>query len=142
MNRYLLIFWICLVVSPIVLVCGCTALASGSNLQSKKIDMHIHFKAESGVAFIPGLSQEATVESKNLSEQEIQELQKLIVESRFFKLPGNLGTSPAGAADFRQYTVTIEEEGRQHSVQFTDLVDNPALKELFAFLEALHRKRQ
>jgi Emfourin len=139
-KRYSLIFWICLVVAPTVMVFGCAAQAVDSNPQNNKIDMHIQFKAEGGMAFIPGLSQEATLASANLSQQEIDKLQKLIDQSRFFELPAEFSTAPAGAADFRQYTVTIEEEGRRHTIQFTDLLDNPALKELFAYLETLHRK--
>ena len=102
--------------------------------------MQIQFKTEGGIAFIPRLSQPITIDSKDLSNEQRDELQRLITKARFFTLPRKLGPPPPGAADYQQYTVTIKEDGRQHTVQFTDFADEPALKELFAFLNSLRPK--
>lgn len=116
---------------------GCNVGTIGENPQSKATSMQIQFKTEGGIAFIPRLSQPTTINSQELSNEQRDELQRLITEARFFELPRKLGPPPPGAADYQQYTVTIKEDGRQHTVQFTDFADEPALKKLFAFLSSL-----
>jgi len=49
------------------------------------------------------------------------------------------GTPRSGAADVRQYTITVEEGGRQHTVQLADPVEDPALQELLRFLQTKTR---
>jgi hypothetical protein len=102
--------------------------------------MRIQFKTEGGFAFIPHFSQLTIVDSNDLSNEQREELRRLITEARFFELPTQLGLPPPGAADYQQYVITVEEDGHRHTVEFTDLADNQALKNLFAFLRALRSK--
>jgi Emfourin len=140
MKRCFRNFLICLAMLTNIVLFNVIVWGKDTNTQNTKIHMRIYLKAEGGIAFIPGLSQESSVESEDLSKRDLEELQKLIAKARFFELPAKLGIPPSGAADYRSYTVTIEDGGRRHSVQFTDLADNPGLKELFAFLQSLQPK--
>lgn len=142
MNRRLLAFWIYPMALISILFYSVGIYAIKENLQGEKTHMHIEFKTEGGIAYIPGLSQPTFIDSKDLSKEQLEELQRLITEARFFDLPPNLSSSSPGAADYQKYTITIEQDGRQHTVHFTDTADNPALKKLFAFLNSLPPERQ
>jgi hypothetical protein len=96
--------------------------------------VRVQFKTEGGIAYLPGLSRPVTIDSDQLSPEEAAELKQLIEATDFFDLPANVGPSPRGAADYRQHTVTIEQGGRQHTVQLNDLVQDTHLQRLLTFL--------
>lgn len=50
------------------------------------------------------------------------------------------GALPRGAADVRRYMLTIEHSGRRHTVELSDLVDDPALQALLDYLRARARE--
>jgi hypothetical protein len=102
--------------------------------------MRIQFKIEGGIAYFPGLSQPLTLDSAQLSQNDAAELKRLIDQTQFFDLPEQVGTPPRGAADYYIYTVTIEEDGRSHTVRMTDFVQEPKLKELLNLLKRLSRQ--
>jgi hypothetical protein len=99
--------------------------------------MHIEYSQEGGIAHFPGLAKPVRIDSAQLSEAEVAELRHLVEDARLFELPEKADTPPRGAADFVQYTIAIEDGPRHHTVRFTDLADNPALKRLLGFLKAL-----
>ncbi len=99
--------------------------------------MRIQFKTEGGIAYFPGLSQPLTLDSAQLSQSDAAELKRLVDQTQFFDLPKQVGTPPRGAADYYTYTVTIEEDGRSHTVRMTDFVQEPKLKELLNLLKRL-----
>ncbi len=101
--------------------------------------MRIELTTEGGVAYFPGLSKPVVVDSGRLSQEQKAELQRLTEEARFFELPEKADT-PRRGADYRRYTLTIEGDARHHTVQFTDLIDNPALKRLVHYVESLGAK--
>jgi emfourin len=98
--------------------------------------MRIEYKQEGGFAHFPGLSQPVAIDSAQLSQVEAAELRRLVDEAHFFELPQKVDTPSRGAADYYQYTITIEDGARRHTVQFTELADNPPLKNLLAFLKS------
>lgn len=137
MKKRDLTLWICLVVAVSSLFVS-TNINSMSNItRDMKNHILIEFKSEGGIAFIPGLNQPSIVDSNNLSQEQVDKLRNLIEEARFFELPGNIVAPSSGAADYQSYTIIIEEDGRRHKVEFTDLVDNPALKRLFSFIKSV-----
>ncbi len=101
------------------------------------IDMRVQFKTEGGIAYFPGLAQPVIFDSTRLSPEDAAELKRLIDRVRFFDLPRQVGIPPRGAADYYTYTVTVEEDGRSHTVQMTDFVQEPELKELLGLLKKL-----
>lgn len=96
--------------------------------------MRIQFLTEGGIAHFPGLSQPVTIDTTELSEQEAAELRQLVESTNFFGLPARIATARRGAADYRQYTVTIEEGERRRTVQVAEPVEDADLKQLLAFL--------
>jgi len=91
---------------------------------------------EGGIAYFPGLSKPITIDSDTLLKQESDELKRLVNATHFFALPAVMGSPSPGAADYRQYTITIQDEGKQHTVHLTDLIENPNLQALLTYLRA------
>ena len=92
------------------------------------------FKTEGGIAHFPGLSKPLTIDSDQLSQEEASELDRLVVAARLFDLPAVVGAPPRGAADYHQYTITVEASGRRHTVRLIDPVENPDLQRLLDYL--------
>jgi len=101
--------------------------------------MRVQFKAEGGVAFFPGLSKPKTIDSDDLSPAEAAKLKRLVTAARFYDLPAD-PPQRAGAADYRQYTITIED-GRRHTVRLADPVEDPDLQALLDFLSEKARPK-
>jgi hypothetical protein len=104
--------------------------------------MHIEFKTEGGFAYFPGLSKPVTIDSGELTEQEAGELQQMLQAARFFELPKRAGKISPQAADVKQYKVTIKDEKTSHTVQMTDMTDDPHLQKLLSFLKAKASQQQ
>ncbi len=98
--------------------------------------MRIQFTMEGGIAYIPRLREPMTLESDQLPEQEAEELKRLVKATDFFNLPTMVGVPSPGAADYYRYTITIQDEGKQHTVQLTEPVKDPNLQELLNHLRA------
>ena len=100
--------------------------------------MRIQITMEGGFA---GLSRSDTIDTSTLSPKEASELEGLIRSARFFEQPARANAPPAGAADYRQYTITIEDGGRRHTVVATDPINDAALQSLVRQVQA-HAKAQ
>ncbi|NJD68947.1 MAG: hypothetical protein C3F12_08680 [Candidatus Methylomirabilota bacterium] len=98
--------------------------------------MRITFTMEGGIAYLPGLSHPVVIDSSQLPEQEAGELEQLVEAARFFDQPAIMGSPERGAADYYQYTVTVEINGRRHTVRVTDLVEDAGLQVLLRYLRA------
>jgi hypothetical protein len=103
--------------------------------------MRIQFKMEGGIAYFPGLSKPTTIDSDELPNQESDELKRMLNAARFFDLPAVIGTPAPGAADYRQYTITVEDDGKQHAVRLTDPIEDPNLQALVTYLKTLRQAR-
>ena len=98
--------------------------------------MKVEFKVEGGVAFFPGLAKPLTIDTGELAEEESAELVRLVQAAHFFDLPAIASVPSPGAADYRQYTITVEDKGRHHTVSFADPVNNRSLLALRSCLQA------
>jgi hypothetical protein len=98
--------------------------------------MRIEFSTEGGIAYFPGLSQPVSIDSEQLSQQEGAELKRLVEAAHFFDLPAKVGRPAPGAADYRQYNVTIEAGQRRHTLHATEPIEDAELRRLIAFLSA------
>jgi hypothetical protein len=97
--------------------------------------MRVTFQTEGGIAHFPGLSQPVTIETDQLPEQEAAELRELMDAARLLDRPAQMGKAARGAADYRQYTITVEAQGRRYTVRLTDPIEDPALQRLLRFLQ-------
>jgi hypothetical protein len=101
--------------------------------------MRIQFKREGGLVALPGLSRPVTIDSDQLPEDEARELEQMVAAARVFERAPDARALPAGARDIITYTVTVEDGGRHHTVQMSDLTQDPDLQRLLVFLKAKAR---
>lgn len=101
--------------------------------------MHIELKTEGGIASFPGLRAPVEIDTGELGEEEAAELVRCVEEARFFERPEGPEEPPAGAADVRLHTVTVEEGSRRHTVRAYEPVGDPALRALLDVLGARAR---
>jgi hypothetical protein len=101
--------------------------------------MQVQLQIEGGLAFIPGLSKPITIDSKTLSTQETEKLRQLLDAVHFFELPAVVGTPRPGAADHRQYTITVDDGSRHHTVRMTDPIKDSHLQALLTHLKTWRR---
>jgi len=96
--------------------------------------MRIEFATEGGIAFFPGLSRPTRIDSADLAPGEARELERLLADANFFDLPEQRRAIPKGAADYQQYTITVEDHGRRHTVRLADPIEDARLQALVDFL--------
>lgn len=92
--------------------------------------MRIEFSEEGGIAHFPGLARPVTVDTDHLAKEEGEYLRQYVDASRFFDLPATVGVPPKGAADYRQYTLTVDDGRKKHTVRIPEPVEDPNLREL------------
>lgn len=85
--------------------------------------MRIVYKSDGGLAYLPNLQKPVDVDVDRLDAAAREELLRLVQDARFFELPATVGSLARGAADHTVETLTVEDEGRRHSVR---LVSVPA----------------
>ncbi len=111
-------------------------MASDSRFGSYRGPLRVRFQTEGGIAFFPGLSEPVTIDGDELPEEDAVELERRVEEARFFDLPARVSEPQRGAADYRQYTITVEDGGRSHTVRAVDPVEDPGLQTLVNYLNA------
>jgi hypothetical protein len=104
--------------------------------------MRITFQRDGGIAFFPGLSKPVTIDSNDLSSDEQAEIEQLVRQAAFFRRPEQVGTLSRGAADFINYTVTVDDGEKSHTIRIVEPVQDVRLQELIAFLQAKARDMQ
>ncbi len=97
--------------------------------------MRIHFERSGGFS---GMRFKATIDVESLPPEDGEKLREMIATADFFNLPGKL-LSPTSTADGFQYTVTIEESDKQHTVEAGDQMVPDSLRPLLRRLELLAR---
>ena len=94
--------------------------------------MKIYFERSGGFTGIPV---SMTIDTSSLPTKEARIIQKMVEDSHFFELPPTPNkTSRAGAADFFQYQITIENSTRKYTVKSDDISIDPKLKLLINLL--------
>jgi len=76
--------------------------------------MRVRFERSGGLA---GITMAHEFDSGELSTEQSTELARLVAEAQFFKLPGEI-RAPNPAADRFQFTITVEDGGQKHCVEF------------------------
>jgi hypothetical protein len=97
--------------------------------------MRVIFQSEGGIAHFPGLSRPVIIDSDQLSAPAAAELRQLIDAARLSDRPAQVGSAARGAADHRQYTITVEADDRRDTVRLVEPVADPALQRLVRFLQ-------
>jgi hypothetical protein len=104
--------------------------------------MRIELKREGGLAFFPGLARPKSLETGALPPETAEAIQRGVRDARFFEQPASVGTAARGSADQTRYTVTIEDEGRRHTVQLLEPVEEPHLRALLELLKKAEKEHR
>jgi hypothetical protein len=101
--------------------------------------MLITFQAQGGIAFFPRLNRPVVIDTPSLAVRERCKLEGLVQSARFFTLPTVIGTKQRGAADVREYTITVDDGVHNHTVHITEPFENPVLEQLIEALASRAR---
>ncbi|KAB8332853.1 hypothetical protein SD80_013200 [Scytonema tolypothrichoides VB-61278] len=93
--------------------------------------MRISFERTGGFA---GISRKKTVDTANIAANEADQLPRLVEAADFFNLPEKI-TASATQPDRFQYKLTIEEEGREHTVTVSEAALPGTLRPLIEWLQ-------
>jgi len=99
--------------------------------------MKIKFERSGGIT---GITTNFSADTSLFSPTESDQIHQLINEAGFFDLPAQSAPPPKGAADYFEYVITVEKEGRQaYTIKTTDITMPPTLKPLINFLTTKQR---
>ena len=94
--------------------------------------MKVRFERSGGFA---GMIMDVDIDATALSDEEREALMTHISNAEFFALPSEIADSSNTGADRFNYRITIESEGREHTV---DCSDGSAPESLMPLLEWLN----
>ena len=100
--------------------------------------MRISFERSGGFA---GLTLTAELDTASLPADDADQVQKMVEAAGFFQLPASIPAAARGADAF-QYVVTVEDQGRRHTVRTTDLAAPDALRSLLQHLTKVAREKR
>jgi hypothetical protein len=101
---------------------------------SDDIKMWIKFQSDGGFGYFPGLSAPVMLDTSTLPPREAESIEALVERARFFELPAQVNAPAPGAADYRTYTITVEDGGRAHTIKATEPLQDPQLQALIGYL--------
>lgn len=99
--------------------------------------MKITIEINGGFAPLPALSRPITIDTTTLNPQLVQQLESLVRDAAFFDRPAFINTTAKGAADYRTYTITVQDGPRVHTVSLTDPISDPSLEQLVSHLQVI-----
>ncbi|OUL23652.1 hypothetical protein BV372_29710 [Nostoc sp. T09] len=97
--------------------------------------MRISFERTGGFA---GISKKTTVDTATLPPNEANELPRLVEAAGLFNLPEKI-TSPNPQVDRFQYKLTVEDQGKQHTVTVSEAALPGTLRPLIEWLNQVAR---
>lgn len=97
--------------------------------------MRIDFERTGGFA---GMRLAATIDTATLPADQADSLQSLIDQAHFFDLPAKI-PAPPNVVDQFNYRVTLEAEGKRHTVEVGEASASPAVQALLQQLTLLAR---
>ena len=101
--------------------------------------MKITLIMSGGLASFPGLERPSTLNTSQVDSQSAARIESWVRDAHFFELPALQTAAARGAADYRSYTMTVEDGTRTHTVQFTDPISDPNLMQLVSGLRSATR---
>lgn len=92
--------------------------------------MRIRVQRDGGIGYFPGLATPVTVDTETLPADEAESLVRLVRQADLMKHSASVAAPPAGAADVRWYTITVEDDGVADSVMVVEPIVDKALQAL------------
>ncbi len=103
--------------------------------------MKIHFTTEGGFGYFPGLNKALVINTETLPAEEANHVEQLVSESGFFDILSKR-MAPSKGADLMKYTVTVENQGRQHTITLSDMESNSSLRNLLNYLRQKQKEER
>ena len=101
--------------------------------------MKITIETSGGFAPLPALSRPITIDTATMDPQSASQVESLVLDAAFFERPSLIDTTTKGAADYRTYTITVQDGHRVHTVRLTDPITDPSLERLVSRLRVIAR---
>ncbi|MEH1944371.1 MAG: protealysin inhibitor emfourin [Nostoc sp.] len=98
--------------------------------------MRISFERTGGFA---GITKKTTVDTDTLPPNEANTLPQLVEAADLFRLPEHI-TSPNSQSDRFQYKLTVEDNGKQHTVTVGEAALPGTLRPLIEWLQNIPQK--
>lgn len=98
--------------------------------------MKIIFQSSGGFVYLPSFKSPTILDTERIAPRLGQELKSLVSASRFFEQPMSLITAGAGAADYRTYSITVQDGLRSHKIHLTEPILDSDLERLVSRLQA------
>jgi emfourin len=92
--------------------------------------MRIQIQRDGGFGYFPGLGMPVTVDTSTLPPDEAELLERLVRQADIAQHGASVAAPPAGAADIRSYTITVDDGVVSESVTVTEPVGDAALQSL------------
>jgi hypothetical protein len=102
--------------------------------------MTITFEMSGGFVHLPALNRPVTIDTAQIEPDTRNELESLVRRSRFFDQPLRGPTPAKGAADYRTYTITVQDGPRVYTIQLSDPITDINLEQLVSRLRVMARK--
>ena len=99
--------------------------------------MRISFERTGGFA---GISRTTTVDTANLPTDEANQLPQLLEAANFYNLPANITAPPSTQPDRFQYTLSVEDKDRSHTVTVSEAALPGTLRPLIEWLNNTARR--
>lgn len=100
--------------------------------------MKIYFERSGGFS---GIRISLSLDTASLPSDEAETLQTTVEDTKFFEIVPESLQSKKGA-DYFQYKIIVEKEGKKHTVETTDIATHPSLRPLIALLQDRALKKQ
>ena|SRR5215213_3980633 len=81
-----------------------------------------------------------SIDEKSVTSVEAHQLEELLEKVRFFNMPSKF-PSPKRGADYCTYRITVQKEGRQHTVTTTDITMPPELRHIIESIMYIQKRR-
>ena len=89
---------------------------------------------DGGLAYLPAFNRPFIIDTAQLNSEAANQLEDVVRESRFFDQPAQTGSVAKGAADYRTYTITVEDGSQSHTIKVTDPIKDANLQKLVSHL--------
>jgi hypothetical protein len=104
------------------------------------VTVRLRLEQSGGVAAIPGLSQPVELDTAGLSRDESSTIEGLVHRTGILEGGVRSVSGPAGGADLRDYTITVEDGGAVTTVHLRDPITDDGVAALVEQLQS-HRHR-
>jgi hypothetical protein len=98
--------------------------------------VRIELETEGGFAAFPGLDRPVTIDTATLPAEEAETVEGLVRDARFFARPEPEQAMPPGAADYRTYSITVEDGAQRRTLRVHDPITDAHLAALIAHVRA------